>query len=456
MHHGVLVAVAAASSFIGGADGRSVRAAVEGLVQGQPMKEKFPWYHTTSEIRQELQDLSATCQGADVELTTRSRVNSANAAGEEIELDVLHIRKGGIKPRTRALYVFGEHARELVSPESALDFLRTLCGRGRESEHAAAVLENVEFTVVPNANPLGRQQVEEGYYCKRTNEDGVDLNRNWGDDHREHAAMRSGDEMDPGPSGFSEPESQILRDLVAEVKPDVFLSIHSGAYLLGAPYGYTAASVPENEASMVDILKPISEKYCAGGCPYGGLADLIGYQSEGCDIDYVAEHLQTPFAYTWEIYVGPEIRKHYIAEARDRASPSGSDMSDSDDDFFRAQKLNLAELSSRRSSQQRWDQKHLRGAHQARHRAHSATRIALGEFAERPEAEQDPEDCIEQFVPRTAEETAQIVDNWTGAYLDLAEQVSTRQEQKRGDKAVSVVANKDSLQTDGAALTSPF
>ena len=60
--------------------------------------------------------------------------------------------------------------------------------------------------------------------------DNVDLNRNWGNDHRDKN-VPLGDEMYPGPSGFSEPETRILRDLVSAERPDLFLSVHSGAYL---------------------------------------------------------------------------------------------------------------------------------------------------------------------------------------------------------------------------------
>merc|ERR1711908_25571 len=63
-----------------------------------------------------------------------------------------------------------------------------------------------------------------------------------------------------------------------------------------------------------------SDQYCNGDCPYGSLADMINYKSEGCDIDWVTEHVHTPYAFTWEIYVGPEIRGDYIEKAHDRAS----------------------------------------------------------------------------------------------------------------------------------------
>lgn len=394
--------------------------------QGKPLKEKMPWYHTTQEIHDEVSDIAASCQGAQIDFTTKTKMNTGDQAGTEIAIDVLRVRKQGAAPRSKAMFVFGEHARELVSPESGLDFLRKLCGQGASASRVSSLLDNIEFTVVPNANPLGRKKVEEGFYCKRTNEDNVDLNRNWGDDHRGNAMKFMGDEMDPGPQGFSEPETQILRDLAEEVKPDVYLSIHSGAYLLGAPYGYTAGKTPENQASMVEILKPISERYCGGGCPYGGLAELIGYDSMGCDVDYMAEHVQTPFAYTWEIYVGPEIRKHYIAEAAEQSGSGGKDaLGDDDDQFFQMQKLNLVQKNRLRKRRAGNGQHNSKTSKEAKLKAWLKTSRGKA-WQERPESEQDWDSCIEQFNPRTAEATASVVDNWTGAYFDLAESVDAK------------------------------
>jgi len=303
-----------------------------------------------------------------------------------------------------------------------MDLLKTLCGQGSGSSRVSALLDKVEFVIVPNANPLGRKKVEDGYYCKRTNEDNVDLNRNWGDEHRGDAMKFMGDEMDPGPNGFSEPETQILKELAEEVRPDVYLSIHTGAYLLGAPYGYTASKVAPNEAAMVEILKPISDKYCGGGCPYGGLAELIGYDSMGCDVDYMAEQEKTPFAYTWEIYVGPEIRKHYVEEAM--AAKSGGD-----DWTNLAQKSHSRERVQLRGKKafQRWQEQH-------------KASLKLKQRYERPESEQDWDSCIEQFNPRTEGETRDVVENWTGAYLDLAESVDGKRHQAAASQPATAAA----------------
>merc|ERR1719456_1899632 len=99
---------------------------------------------------------------------------------------------------------------------------------------------------------------------------------------------------------------------------------------------------------MVSLLGHISERFCNGGCPYGGLAELIGYNSNGCDIDYVSETLKVPYAYTWEIYTSPEISERYASEAKARAT--GQAMDAESQGFFSVQDNLSAPDSSPSSS----------------------------------------------------------------------------------------------------------
>lgn len=397
--------------------------------RGQPVKDLMPWYHTGDEIKQELSTVTAQC-GADAEITSGGA-----------DLDVIRIKKKETSSGTKAVLVFGEHARELISPESALDFVKNLCGTGASAEMARQTLDKgVEFIIVPNANPKGRKQVEDGYYCKRTNENGVDLNRNWGNDHRNAKRNIPGDEMNPGPGGFSEPETQALRDLVDLERPDIYLSIHSGAYLLGSAYGYKHGESGDAEA-VNDVLKPISEKYCSSGCPYGGLADMIGYKSEGCDIDYVAEHSGVPYAFTWEIYVGEEIRKQYISKGR--AQASGKDESDDADEFFYANSLNLAQTGAKRLKQR---------SLRSRTQAGDSLEARLGHS----EDQEEPNNCIDQFLPKSQEETESVVENWSGAYLDLASAVADRKAAPKSNGTAASGQNQPSAPTTTADPMSMF
>jgi hypothetical protein len=291
-----------------------------------------------------------------------------------------------------------------------MQFMRMICGQSgdaKSKELASRVLGSTDFVIVPNANPLGRTKVETGEFCQRTNEDGVDLNRNWGEDNLQSQRIaEKGDEMNPGPSEFSEPETQILRDLVVAESPDVFVSVHSGAYLLGTPFGYTDSRKPSNEQDMLDVLKPISKEFCKGDCPFGDLAGMIGYKSPGCDIDFVKEALRTPYVYTWEIYAGPNIRGFYAEKARARAE--GREMSSDAAAFFYKSSLNLFQRFSKGSLQS------LRGA-----------RID-GRKTMLPENSLNPADCFKQFNPETKAETEKVAENWSKAFLTLCDEVAAR------------------------------
>merc|ERR1719393_747325 len=116
--------------------------------------------------------------------------------------------------------VFGEHARELISPEIGLHFLQKLC-----STEGAAIRKGSSFLMVLNANPQSRRAVEDGDYCLRTNENKVDLNRNYGlhwkaekeDDEETGVGSKQGKPFESFSSGsgpFSEPETRVISRLL--------------------------------------------------------------------------------------------------------------------------------------------------------------------------------------------------------------------------------------------------
>jgi len=375
---------------------------------GSALKAQYPWYRSSDEIHDEIQNLASSCSGATLSLSQESKMNDGADAGQQVSLDVVRVSKDGGGSKKKAMFVFGEHARELISPESGLQMLKTLCGKGEgpEQELATKVLDHTDFLVLPNANPLSRRSVENGEFCRRTNEDHVDINRNFGNDHREDEQKLKGDEMDPGPRGFSERESQIIRDLTEDENPDIFLSVHSGAYLLGTPYGYTRDEQPHGEQPMLDVLRPISEKFCNGDCPFGGLASLMSYKSKGSDIDWVKEQLDTPYVFTWEIYVGPNIRKYYAEEAHQRSE--GRPMSDEAREFF-------------------GDDISTGGRQAATLLQKSANRQSLRAKTKRPESEQDSSACFDQFNPESEIEAQEVTHTWTRAFLTLCDEVATSQ-----------------------------
>jgi len=277
----------------------------------------------------------------------------------------------------------------------------------------------------------------------------VDLNRNFGDAHRLLHGEPPGDERYPGPRGFSEPESRILKSLLGEVKPDLYVSVHSGAYLLATPMGYTKGKVLANQADLLEVLGPISSKYCGGDCPYGSLSAVINYDSAGCDIDYVAEQTGTPWVFTWEIYTGEDFRERYVKEARaQRGRGSHSNSTDEAPPSHVLAQTGLSKVARTTKSLHQEPPRglgfRLRGgsgidqlATRAAARAARFAKIGAADLAARfrhavkPEDEQDAATCMRQFNPRTAKETADVLTRWTGAYLELCEQVAARQRGKQ-------------------------
>jgi hypothetical protein len=78
-------------------------------------------------------------------------------------------------------------------------------------------------------NREGRKLIERtGDYCERKNGNGVDPNRNWAVDWGRREKDYSGYEENAGLHAFSEPEAYILRNLVDDFKPHVWVNVHSG------------------------------------------------------------------------------------------------------------------------------------------------------------------------------------------------------------------------------------
>mgnify|MGYP000910451732 FL=1 len=78
------------------------------------------------------------------------------------------------------MFIFGEHSREMISAETGLHLVRQLCEKEpNKNMNISQILQKNKFRLVINSNPISRKLVEDGSYCQRTNENDVDINRNW-------------------------------------------------------------------------------------------------------------------------------------------------------------------------------------------------------------------------------------------------------------------------------------
>lgn len=310
--------------FSGSADGlamvtREERRALDGDV----LTGKYPFYHTSSMLQDEASSLASSCSG----LTLSSETDG------DASVPVARLGALGSGKELKIVMVFGEHARELISPETGLAWLRKLC-----SEEGAQLRQQTSFVMVLNANPVGRAKVEGGEYCTRTNENGVDLNRNYGfhwkaehaDDDESGVGSKQGvpvEAFSSGSGAFSEPETRIVARLINQTKPDVFLDVHSGTKGLFMPYDWTTDPI-ENEADrshMKSVLQEVNSKDCPE-CMVGDCAETVGYLAPGSSADY-AYSQGIKYSFIWEIYADAEDAQEDAAAqnaflARKKASTS--------------------------------------------------------------------------------------------------------------------------------------
>eukprot|EP00933_Yihiella_yeosuensis_P081708 TRINITY_DN95387_c0_g1_i1.p1 TRINITY_DN95387_c0_g1~~TRINITY_DN95387_c0_g1_i1.p1 ORF type:complete len:418 (-),score=80.26 TRINITY_DN95387_c0_g1_i1:138-1391(-) len=360
------------------------------------------WYHTSENIFVELGQLSEKCP----ELTWRTVKKTGGASNRTASVEVYNVKAKDAKPKNRNFLLFGEHARELISPESALHFIKLLCS---SNDRAKKILQHSEFEIVANGNPDSRQLVEQGNYCLRTDPDQVDLNRNW-DAHwvkLGHQAQTS-----PGPHAFSEPEVMIFKELVTQYKPTTFLTIHSGTLGMYMPYAYDKTHIAErNKPAMMQVLQELDSTHCQ--CPFGAAGHEINYNSPGTCLDWVYDDLQVPFAFAWEIYVGglsAESKTSKVALLKKKWQ-----------EHVNTTKGSFLQMNS--------------------HLGHEYFKDIFSEFPSsfvqlsmenqmRSEMEQlgvsSVYDCFTMFNPEEEDDFKKTLENWSQAYLEMAEKVSAR------------------------------
>mmetsp|Transcript_31588 Transcript_31588/g.61033 ORF Transcript_31588/g.61033 Transcript_31588/m.61033 type:complete len:379 (+) Transcript_31588:1-1137(+) len=352
-----------------------------------------PFFHKTENIYTELESLSSRCSHMEISnLSTGKTTMKVVNFGASI---------GGPK-KMKVLLYFGEHSREMISPESALDFARHLCYEKEDTaEQAKSLLMKATIRMVPIVNHDGRKLVESGDFCHRTNAHNVDLNRNW-DEHWQYSMAA---ETYPGEQPFSETETQILKKDAEEYKPNVFLTVHSGTLGLFTPWAYCSTdpasllershrshrsllekypvleqkqkmlyadqSVRSRITDMKSLLDEINPKYCR--CEAGAAGVELPYLSPGTSMDWMFDKLNCDYAFAFEIYDG--------------RSTGGYKYSDQD-------ALMIQEGSVKRHS-------------------------CFSLHEEAANSTIDSYDCFLMFNPSKEDKFTGAMDNWSKAYLEL-------------------------------------
>ena len=148
-----------------------------------------------------------------------------------------------------------------------------------------------------NMNPKSRLYVERGHSCLRENQSGVDLNRNY--DIKWSHVVDHYNQISSGDGPFSETETQIVRDVLAELRPEVFVSVHSGTLAVLHPYAYEMKQC--GDSRVREVAQQVAREFCQH-CSVGGAAHSIGYTASGSSQDYSYDVSAVTYAFTYEIF----------------------------------------------------------------------------------------------------------------------------------------------------------
>lgn len=206
------------------------------------------------------------------------------------------------------------HAREPIGMQQLLFFMYHLLENYETDSMIHKLLDTTEIYIVPCVNPDGYEQNRStdpnggGMWRKnmRDNLDGsygVDLNRNfgymWGYDDTGSSPFPS-DLTYRGPSAFSEPETQMLRDFCAVHTIKIALNYHSYGNWFLYPWGYITDTTPDNQ-----VFYNYGETMTAENNYADGPASVMLYNTNGDSNDWMyGDQTTKPLIYSFVPEVG--------------------------------------------------------------------------------------------------------------------------------------------------------
>lgn len=205
------------------------------------------------------------------------------------------------------------HAREPASMASVMYYMFYLLENYGTDPEVTYLVNNREIYFVPCFNPDGYEYNRTtnpsggGMWRKNrrnnSDNDGVDLNRNfgymWGYDNIGSSSIPSS-ETYRGPSAFSEPETQAIRNLAVSKNFKTYINYHSYTNAIIYPWGYIDQETPD---SLV-YREYASDMSRWNGYITGNSTQTIGYASNGTARDWFYGEQNAKikaFGYTFEV-----------------------------------------------------------------------------------------------------------------------------------------------------------
>jgi len=211
-----------------------------------------------------------------------------------------------------ALFLGCQHAREWIAIEVPLYIGQYLTDNYYIDPEVKHLVDSCEIWIVPVVNPDGyefsRTNSRSWRKNRRDNGDGtygVDLNRNWGYmwGHSGSSANTSSGTY-RGPSAFSEPETQAVRDLALSYDFRFLMDYHSYGQMTWSPWDYTWDPCPDDTPMSTMKLRMRGMIKETNGAIYVDWLDWSGrYLSSGDATDWAYGVLGM---YSFGIELGPE------------------------------------------------------------------------------------------------------------------------------------------------------
>ncbi len=302
-------------------------------------------YRTYQEALDELQQIAADhpdiCQLMDIgDSRGKEYFNSGYGNYGDYQHDIWALKVSdnvAVNEDEPAVYYFGaHHAREPLSTEVAFYVLNHIVDNYGSDPEITENVNNKEIWFVPIVNPDGHEVVLDqintdwrknirdndgngsltngSYYYP----DGVDPNRNYG-----WQWGTSGTSSDPnditycGPTPFSEPELQAVRDLMAAHHFVAGISYHTYSELVLWPYGYSSSATPPDLAALADLGTMVGEAIPGlYGGHYTPQASWALYPSSGGTDDWAYGN-HGIFGYTVELateFIPPANEVYQVSE----------------------------------------------------------------------------------------------------------------------------------------------
>ncbi len=250
-------------------------------------------YLTLDEVYAELDEMRALYPNL---ITAKQSLGGTTAQGRPLYYVRISDNADTDEAEPEALYTGLHHAREPMSIMNLIFFMHYILENYETDPEVQDLVNNTELYFVPVINPDGYEYNRAnnpnggGMWRKNRRNNGngtygVDLNRNygyqWGYNNSGSSPTPSSDTY-RGPSAFSEPETQMIRDFCLSRQFVTALNDHAYGNYLIMPWGYINA-IPESTLfnSIGDDLNTCNN-YLVGNC-----YTTVGYSVNGSSDDWM-------------------------------------------------------------------------------------------------------------------------------------------------------------------------